>query len=263
MGKSVIRTVLVIGVNHEEIAKKYSSDTKVEPYVKAKRKDAKMAQKKHLAFIEKLLNTDIIKFNEVQKQLYKDLYLEIKGMSDFDYFMYITKGCKYDEETFDAYTTENPNAYYKYEKCYDERLKKYNEEAPFSNPFKLKDGTLAYTAKFNDIDWDKMHMFNTDIYQSAWELVVDDREPENDTEKQIKDTMSKRTAYFDNFSDKEEYVRHSCAFWCYGVATDEKYEELSYDVSDKEWVAKFYDKYIKDLKGNPTLSIYEVRSLND
>lgn len=49
----------------------------------------------------------------------------------------------------------------------------------------------------------------------------------------------------------------------YGVATEEKYDEVSFKVSDKEWVAKFYDKYIKNIKGNPMLAIYEVRSLND
>lgn len=33
-------------------------------------------------------------------------------MDEFDYFLEITKGCTYDEETGDAYTTENPDAMY-------------------------------------------------------------------------------------------------------------------------------------------------------
>jgi hypothetical protein len=75
--------------------------------------------------------------------------------------------------------------------------------------------------------------------------------------------MSNRLDYFMNFNNSDEYVKHSCSFWTYGVATEDKYEEVSFNVSDKEWVAKFYDKYIKNIKGNPLLSIYEVRSLND
>ena len=41
MAKSVFRTVLVIGDNHEELIKKYSADTKVERHVKCKLDDAK------------------------------------------------------------------------------------------------------------------------------------------------------------------------------------------------------------------------------
>lgn len=33
MSKITYRTILVIGDNHQEIAKKYSSDTKVAPYI--------------------------------------------------------------------------------------------------------------------------------------------------------------------------------------------------------------------------------------
>lgn len=50
---------------------------------------------------------------------------------------------------------------------------------------------------------------------------------------------------------------------CYGVVTEDGYDEVTYQISDKDWVAKFYDKYIKPIKGNPLLTIYEVRSLND
>ena len=263
MAKSVIRTVLVIGDNHEEIIKKYSLDTKVEPYVKMKRKDAKQMRKKHIDLLKNMLDTDLVKFNENQLEIYKNLFQDIKNMDEFTYFMNATKGCRYDEKTFDAYSTENPNAHYKYEKCYNDRLIKTGEEGPFSNPFKLKNGKLSYVAKFEDIDWDLMHMHNTEIYKAAWDIVVEGREPVTDIEKQISDNMSKRKDYFLNFKDVDEYVTHSCAFWCYGVATEDYYDELTYDILDKDWVSNFYKKYIKSIKNNPTLAIYEVRSLND
>lgn len=265
MGRSVFRTVLVIGDNHEEIIKKYSLDTVVKPYVKYKRKDASKLQKKQLLFLENVITNPLLTLSEKQKELYKELYLSIKEMSDFEFYLYITKGCKYDETNGDAISTENPNAYYKFEKCYQKRLMDSHGEieAQFSDPFKLKDGTKSYVARYNDIDWDLMHLHGTHLYQRAWELCVDDEEPENEQEEKIKNSMSKRQEYFMNFNDCDEYIRHSCSFWTYGVATENNYEEVNFQISDKDWVANFFDKYIKDIKNNPTLAIYEVRSLND
>lgn len=263
MPKNIIRTILVIGENHKDIIKKYSSDTEVEKYVLYKRDDAQLLQKKHLKFLESVLKSDKLNLTSNQTDLYKTLYLDIKSMDDFEYYRYITRGCTYDEKTGDAYSTKNPNAYYRAEKCYDDRLKKYGEEAPCANPFKLKDGTQAYSAKKYEIDWEKHHMYNTVVYESAWELVVDDREPKNDKEKQIKENMANRMSYFMNFDSKEEYVRHSCSFWTYGIATNDKYVEVDYTISDKDWVAGFYNKYIKPLPDDTLLTIYEVRSLSD
>lgn len=265
MARSVFRTVLVIGDNHKEIIKKYSLDTKVEPYVRYKRDEAATLQKKQLKFLESILTNSNFTLTERQKEVYKNMYIECRDMDDFEFYLHLTEGCKYDETTGDALSTENPNSYYRAEKCYQERLVDSNgeEEGPFSNPFKLKDGSKSYIAKYNDINWEQIHMYGTYIYQRAWELCVEDDEPTTDQEKQIKERMSNRQDYFMNFNNCEEYVRHSCSFWTYGIATADKYEEVTFKISDKDWVAKFYDKYIKPIKGNPTLAIYEVRSLND
>lgn len=265
MARSVFRTVLVIGDNHEEIIKKYSLDTSVEPYVRYKRDDASKLQKQHLKFLESILTNPNFTMTERQKEMYKNLYLDYKDMDEFEYYLQITDGCKYDETNGDALSTINPYAHYRSEKCYQERFNASNgtDEAPFSNPFKLKDGSKAYVAYFNDIDWDKNHMYGTDIYKRAWELCVEDDMPKTEQEEQIKNNMSNRLDYFMNFNDCDEYIRHSCSFWTYGVATEDKYEEVTFKISDKEWVANFYKKYIKNIKGNPLLAIYEVRSLND
>lgn len=265
MARSVFRTVLVIGDNHEEIIKKYSLDTIVKPYVRYKRDDAKRLQDKHILFIESLLTNPNFKMTERQKELYKNLYLSYKEMDEFDYYLELTEGCKYDEETGDAISTENPNAFYRNEKCYHKRLIQTNgeEEAPFSNPFKLKNGSKAYIARYDDIDWELNHLYGTELYERVWDLCVKKDSPVNEQETMIKNNMANRDEYFNNFANCDEYVKHSCSFWCYGIATEEKYEEVSFKVSDKEWVAQFYDKYIKTIKGNPTLAIYEVRSLND
>lgn len=263
MAKSVFRTVLVIGDDPDSIIKKYSADTKVDMHVVCHLDDSPKLRKQHLKYMEGILTTDKIKLTDSQRENYKDMYLDIKDMTDFEYYRYITSGCLYDEENGDALSDVNPDAYYKSEKCYDKRLKKYGEESAFSNPFKLKDGSLAYSARMGEIDWTLNHMCNTKVYEAAWELVMDGREPVDDMERNIKERMSNRVAYFMNFADKEEYVRHSCSFWTYGVAFADRYEEVDYHVRDKDWVAGFYDRYINGLPDDTLLTIYEVRSLSD
>lgn len=262
MTKNSFGTVLVIGDNHEEIVKKYSMDTRVEPYVFMKRDDAEAKQKAHLSLIENILDSKEIKLSDTERETYKNQYLDIKEMSDFDYYLYITDGCKYDEENGDALSDKNPNAHYQYQKCYQKSLLKYGDEGEgtFSNPFKMKDGTKSYSARKGDIDWTLNHLYNTKIYEAAWEIVVDGRESVTEQERIIQNNMSNKTEYFKNFKSKDEYVKHSCSFWCYGVAMDEKYESIDdYKTRDIEWIENFYDKYIKDLSDDTLLTIYEVK----
>ena len=204
MARSVFRTVLVIGDNHEEIIKKYSADTAVKPYVKYRRDDAAGMLEKHISIIKEILENPHMTLTERQREVYKDLYLDLKSMDDFDYYLQISDGCIYDEENGDAISTVNPNAYYRSEACYEKRFQATGEEAPFSNPFKLKNGKQSYSARLSDIDWEKNHMFNTEIYRAAWELVVEDRDPQNEREEHIKNNMSNRLAYFQNFTDVDE-----------------------------------------------------------
>lgn len=266
---SVMRTMLVVSYedeNPDEIAKLYSEELKVEPYVYLYRKDVKSRQNAHIALLETLLSTDDLKLTERQLEAYKDLYWSIKEMDEDDYMSYITEGhaFAYDEDG-NAISTKNPNAHYQCAICYQFKLDKERGEAIFSDPFHLKDGTVAYRAKLNDIDWEREHCNKEacKLYEAAWELCVEDREPNNEQEKRIKDNMSNKLEYFRQFKDKEAYVKHSTSFFMYGIATSKEYHEVNFQISDIEWVATFYDKYIKTLKGNPTLSIYEIRLLVD
>ena len=265
---SVMRTILVVSKKDEdpdEIANLYSDDIEVEPYVVLHKKDVAKKKKLHIALLEGVLSASKdLKLSERQYESYKDLLWSIKDMSDEDYMLSITYGCTYDKDG-NAISTKNPNAHYKYPKCYQFKLDNNEGEAEFSNPFHLKDGTVAYRAKLNDIDWSREHENENarKLYEAAWELCVEDREPVNEQEENIKNNMSNRLEYFAQFKDKEAYVRHSTSFFMYGIATSKDYHEVNFNVSDIDWVANFYDDYIKTLKGNPTLSIYEVRLLVD
>lgn len=269
MSKITFRTVLVVGNNADELIKKYDLDTKVEPYVKLKRSDAGKVQKSHLKFIDSILTSDKIVLTERQREVYKNIYLDIKDMDEAEYFEQATRGCTYDPNNGDAISTVNPNAFYQHAMNPQKRLDATGEEHDFANPFILlpeegeEEGEIiSYTAKKSEIDWKRMHMWNVALYEKAWDLCVNDEEPKNEQEKTIKDNMCQRIDYFDNFDSKEDYVNHSCSFWCYGYLDDKGYKELDHTISDKEWVKTFYDRFINPLKDDDILSLYIVRSID-
>lgn len=256
--------MLVVGEDHRERAARYSLDTEVEEHLKHSYSEAKFLREKHLLILEDMLTRGLIRLSENERNARRREYLEVMIMDDFEHFVSLCEGCRFDEETFDAYTTENPEARYKYEKCYQTLLEKTGEEATFSNPFVLNKGGVSYIAKKGDINWGRMHMYNTELYKRVYEMCVNGMEPENDKDRRLRDMMMNRTEYFSAFADADEYARHSCSFWCYGVIDkDGEYHEPDLTINDKDWVSGFYDKYIKPLDDNALLSIYEVRSLND
>lgn len=263
MAKSVFKSILVIGNNHEQIVKSFSADTKVEPYVYMGIDDAPKKRKADLKFLENLINNKTYVFDSYQKDIFGKLYRQYAKMTDFEYFVNKATeyGCVFNEENGDAMTDKNPNTFYCGEKCYQKSFLATGEEAPCVNPFKLKNGTMSYSAKKGEIDWDLMHMYNTDTYKSVWEMVVDKREPENEDEKDLFESMKNRFQYFRNFENKEDYITRSCAFWTHGVATEFKYYEADFKVSDGEWAKNYFDKFIANIDDDVLLTIYEARNI--
>lgn len=166
---------------------------------------------------------------------------------------------------YSADTPNNENAYYKYERCQQHRLEVTGEEGDFSDPFPLKDGGKSYSAHFNDIDWAKIHRnpekmkFN----ERVWDLVINDDNPHTVDEVVVKKMMINRLDYFiNNFKSKEEYINHSSNLWYWGVATEDKYEEVK-EGMEMDWCVNFYDRFLKGLEEtNPLITIYETHSLD-
>lgn len=269
MSKITFRTVMVVGENPNELIKKYDLDTKVPPYIKLKRSDAEKARQMHLKFIKEILTSNKIVLTDRQREVYKNIYLDIQEMDDGEYFEQSTMGCTYDDETGDALTTVNPNAFYQHAINPQKRLDATNEESDFINPFILlpeegeEEGeVISYTAKKCEIDWKRMHLWNTELYERAWDLCVNDDEPQNEQEILIKKNMKERIDYFDNFADKEAYVSHSCSFWCYGYLDENGYKELDYTISDKEWVKTYYERFVQPITDNTIISLYFVRAID-
>lgn len=263
MSKSVMKIILVISYENEnpdEIAAKYAAETKVAKHVFLTKKDCILQKQQLETLLLNMLQNKNLQLTSHEQEQFKDRYWQLKNMSVDDYFLERTINCEsIDDEQ--AYTTKNDSGYYLYPKCYQFKLDTNGEEADFSTPFKLKDGSKAYRAYYNDIDWSLMHNHGTSLYQAAWELCVEDREPLSEQEEDIKNRLSNRLTYFLQFKDKDEYVTHNTSFFTHGVATNEWYKEVNYAISDIDWVASYFDTYIKPIKNNPLLSIYEVRSL--
>ena len=265
MAKGLYGRLLVIGNEADEKAMKYSADKETEPYVKYRFEDRAQLRANQIRLIQSVLDNPTLGLPSRQEESFRELLSETKDMDDNEFYERITEGLKVDDETGDAYSTQNPDAKYKWQKCYDERLKKTGEESQFSDPFVLTDGTKAYAAKKGDIDWTKCHMYNTGIYRAAWEVCVEGRSPENDTEEIIMKNMSGKLDYFRNFADADEYVRHSCCFWTNGIITEDgEYHDIRTDkCSDKKWVSSFYERFIKPLSDDTEITLYEIRSLEN
>ena len=127
----------------------------------------------------------------------------------------------------------------------------------FSVPFTLKDGTISFSAKKCDIDWDKMHLHNKEIYEAAWDMVMENKTPETDEEKLVYENMKNRTLSFQEFGNKETYVTSNTSFWGYAFLSEEtnwidaeKYDQFT-------WMMNFYDTFIKPLPDDTLLTIVE------
>ena len=242
-------TALVIGDNHKEIMDEYSPDKKVEQYVKYKYLDAK----KYLTTIKKAMSAlcdDSRKsgFGKEQIDIIKGRLASLDKMSPFEYYQMLTEGMYYDDNG-NALSDENPNV--KYSSCHVGR--------EFSVPFKMLSGEELYSAKKGDIDWSKMHLSNQRVYERAWELAVDDDEPNDSGEEQVKKIMSEKKNYFANFSSKEDYVTYSTAYWAYAIVDENGWKDVDSECNGnmQKWISSFYEKYVKDIPDDKTLTIYE------
>ncbi len=241
-------TAIVVGKNHEEIMKKFDKNIEVEPYVEFYFSKAKEYYDNEIKVYQEFLkekNHDEGIVNLIRS------HLDLLEQTDYiDHYLNVCEqfGCKIDKETGNAISTKNPIGYYDH--C---RLGK-----DLSLPLITKNGEEVFSARKGDIDFSKMHQYNTIPYVVAWETVVDGREPKNDEERRIYDNMKNRTAYFDNFPNKETYVAWSTSFWGYAFIDENGWKDVDTTKIDQiTWVNEFYDKYIKNLSDDEVITVYE------
>lgn len=238
---------IAAGENPDAVMKPYNKNNEVEPYVKYKFKDAKKIKEKYIEIYEGILNNE----NEtVDKESLQDIVDDLKGMTVDEFYEDLTDGLEIDEKTGDAISTENIDGKYTY----------YSLGKLFSIPFLTKDGREVFQARKSEIDWEKIHLSGGEIYKRAWEMVMEESEPTTDYEKTIFDNMKDKTAYFDKFETKENYVVSNTAFWGYAFVSDKRgWMDASESDSQFTWMSFFYDMFIKPLPDDTLLTIYECK----
>lgn len=238
-------SVMVVGDNHKELMDKYSLDLEVDSYVRYEYLKADKYQSNSIKALDNLLSHgDEIGLEPQVKESLERRIKTLKGMTPFEYYRELTEGMYYDENG-NALSTENPNGHWK-----TARIGKN-----FSLPLKLKDGTESYSAKACDIDWDAMNE-PTELYEAAWEMVVDGREPTNEQEERVYESMKDKSAYFSNFKNKEDYVTYSTSYWNYAFVNKDGWVDMVNE-DERKWINNFYDRFIATLDPNDLVTIYE------
>jgi hypothetical protein len=200
---------------------------------------------------EKLLeDSALVMINPQMKQAVEDNVNRLKQLSTFEYYQQLTEGMYYDENG-NALSDKNPNG----------KWKTSHIGRNFSLPLITHDGKEVYSARAKDIAWDKMHHTNAAVYEAAWEIVVEGREPQTPEEEKIKESMGNKQAYFSNFKSKEHYVNYSTAYWNFAYVDDKNWFDIT-QIDESAWIEHFYDRFITQLKPDDLVSIYEC-TIND
>lgn len=221
--------------------KKYSNTYKVEPYLAYEFSKAKSYHDKHIKIYEEMLKANDNDFLRHHLEY-------LKSIDDIDFFLDITEGLEIDDETGDAYSTNNPDG--KYDTC------KIGKN--LSLPLVTKDGKEVYSERKGNVDWGKIHLNNKETYEFVWDSIVDGTvTPETDDEKKLYDNMKNRKEYFRNFKDRDTYVNSNTAFWGYAFLSDKTGWVEMGDKDQFEWVCRFFDTFVKPLDGNTMISVYE------
>ena len=239
---------IVAGDNPEVLMSPYDKKIETEPRIVYKYKDAKQIRDHYISVYQAIIDSDQIPDGSFKEDA-KDKLAVIQNQSPEEFYLDLTDEYEHDEKTGDALTRENP----------DGKWSSYRLGKLFSVPFVLNDGTETFQAKKGDIDWSVMHLHGGDIYRRAWEMVMEGSEPHNDYEKQIYNNMKERTAYFEKFGTKENYVLGNTAFWGYAFVSKNGWLELEDDMDQFVWVKNFYEMFIDPLPDDTLLTIYECQ----
>ena len=97
-------------------------------------------------------------------------------------------------------------------------------------------------------------------------MAVEDDEPKNDDEKQIKAYWKDRGKYLSIFKSKDDFITHNCAYWTYAYLDENGWHDVDSDENgnENEWIKSFYSKFIKKINDDALITIYEFsRNIDD
>lgn len=238
-------TLVAVGDNVNELLKIYDINYNIQQYLVYEFKKAKQYKEKHINILKESLKyiKDIQEKNTIQKRITWCCH-----MSDIDFYTWLTYGYDIDEKTGNAYYTFNKEG--KYDSC--------NIAKHFAIPLIDKNGRETYQALKKDVDWDKTHMDNQEVYEFVWDSVMNDKKPYTENEKKLYENMKNRTPYLSSFKNKETYVASNTSFWGYAFFSERtKWVEPSEHENQYEWIMNFFDRFITPLKDDEKITIYE------
>lgn len=239
-------TLIIAGDNPAKQAKPYSN--------KPLKKKVKMYEfSKSKEYYDKILKMykSTLENGEIGDAMRVFLESKIKYLESIDhvdYYLDMTDGLEIDDETGDAYSYDNPDAKYDVWRIGKE----------LSLPLITKDGKEVFSAKKKDIDWSKIHMKDTEVYEFVWDAVMEGKKPQNEEEETLYNNMKNRKAYFEHFGNRENYVVSNVAFWGYAFLSKETgWVELEDDMDQIKWIRDFYPKFIEPLDDDTLITVCE------
>lgn len=243
--------VIVVGDNHNELMKKYDNH-EVDKFIvyefstEAIEKHRKIEIDAYNEIISKLDSGDDSEKAE-KIEFFIDKIKEIEEMSDVEYYCTYTNDLEIDEETGNAYSTQNPLG----------QFDEFKVACTYAYPFILKDGSESFSAKKGLIDWEKSKV-DKHPYEVAWETVVERRKPKDEYEEGIYENMKNLSHYLESFESKNHYVLHNTSIWAYAfLSEDSGWVDCSDTADQVKWVREYFDRFISGLSDKKTLTLYE------
>jgi hypothetical protein len=238
---------IVAGENPESLMSEYDKNKVVIPYIVYEYDKIPQLKKRFIDMYTMALNEGL---NDAQQEYVKSMLQDLAEMDNDEFFYELVEN---DELTIgddgNAYSTKNKDGKWSF----------YSIGKIFSIPFYLKDGREVFQAKKGEIDWEHMHLHGGEIYEKAWEMIMETKEPQNDYEMTIYENMKDKQSYFEKFETKENYVASNTAFWGYAFLSDKTGWVDAEEEEQFEWMKNYYDMFIKPLPDDTLLTIYECK----
>ena len=238
---------IVAGENPESLMSEYDKNKVVIPYIVYEYDKIPQLKKRFIDMYTMALNEGL---NDAQQEYVKSMLQDLAEMDNDEFFYELVEN---DELTIgddgNAYSTKNKDGKWSF----------YSIGKIFSIPFYLKDGREVFQAKKGEIDWEHMHLHGGEIYEKAWEMIMEAKEPQNDYEMTIYENMKDNQSYFEKFETKENYVASNTAFWGYAFLSDKTGWVDAEEEEQFEWMKNYYDMFIKPLPDDTLLTIYECK----
>ena len=238
---------IVAGDEPDALMSEYDKGKIVMPYIVYERSKIPTLKEKFINVYTAALKEEL---SPIQEEYIKSTLQDLAEMDDDEFFYELVSNEELTVgEDGNAYSSKNKDGKWSY----------YNIGKLFSIPFYLKDGREVFQARKGEIDWPHIHLNGGEIYERAWDIVMNGSEPQNDYEATIYENMKDKRSYFEKFETKENYVASNTAFWGYAFLSD-KTGWVDADEEDQfAWMKNFYDMFIKNLDDNTLLTIYECK----